>query len=177
MVEVEVEDDQHHQCSLATLGRSAVVLWHSAAPQRVFRTVNSIIAFEHHCTIFTVEHIPCAQLSTFAWENVPPPSYLSHEGSWGWLACLGSHHTIPYHAWGSHWSQDVVIIGMTIAIRWGGNRSHEGRWVSHRRRPPHSICSEDYLSTIHGLCGLKMWLEGGLSAWGSRSQACNGWRP
>ena len=95
VVEVEEEDDQHHQCSLATLGRSAVVLWHSAAPQRVFRTVNSIIAFEHHCTIFTVEHIPCAQLSTFAWENVPPPSYLSHEGSWGWLACLG---VSPYHA-------------------------------------------------------------------------------
>ena len=87
-----VEDDQHHQCSLATLGRSAVVLWHSAAPQRVFRTVNSIIAFEHHCTIFTVEHIPCAQLSTFAWENVPPPSYLSHGGSWGLRGVSGRCH-------------------------------------------------------------------------------------
>ena len=30
------------------------------------------------------EHIRCsAEVSTFAWENVPPPSYLSHGGSWG----------------------------------------------------------------------------------------------
>ena len=44
--------------------------------------------------------------------------------------------------WGKG-SQDVVIIGMTIVIRWGGNCSHRGRWLfpSMSPPPPHSICS------------------------------------